>query len=64
MSYDYLYKIVILGDSSSGKTCFLNKYISNKNFNNFLPTIGVTLIQKFRVSDNKRVKLLYGIPRQ
>lgn len=58
MSYDYLYKIVILGDSSSGKTCFLNKYVSNKNLNNFLPTIGVDFNAKVvECPDNKIVKV-------
>jgi len=58
MSYDFLYKIVIMGDSNSGKTCFLNKYISNINLNNSLPTIGVDFNSKIvEVSNNKKVKI-------
>lgn len=58
MCYDFLYRIVILGDSSSGKTCFLHKYISNTNLINSLPTIGVDFNSKIvEVANNKKVKI-------
>lgn len=41
MSYELLYKIVIFGDSSTGKTNFLNKYITNEDFKPRPPTLGV-----------------------
>ena len=41
MSYEYLYRIVIIGDSGVGKTTFMNKYI-NKNFKiSPVPTVGI-----------------------
>lgn len=41
MSYDYIYRIVILGDCCSGKSAFMEKYINNENNGRYLPTIGV-----------------------
>ncbi len=41
MEYDYLYKIILLGDSGSGKTSFMDKYLDNLSPNNTEPTIGV-----------------------
>lgn len=37
---DYLFKILILGDSSVGKTCLLLKYVDDKFSTNHMPTIG------------------------
>ena len=37
---DYLLKVLILGDSSVGKTCLLMKYVDDKFLNNHMPTIG------------------------
>jgi len=40
-TYDYLYKIILIGDSGVGKTNLLSRYTRNKfNFNSG-PTIGV-----------------------
>jgi len=58
MSYEYLYRIVILGDSCAGKTSFMNKYISNKKEFNNLPTIGVDFNAKIMNGpENKKVKV-------
>lgn len=40
---DYLLKVLILGDSSVGKTCLLMKYVDDKFLNNHMPTIGSKL---------------------
>ena len=37
---DYLFKVLILGDSSVGKTCLLLKYTEDKFTNTHMPTIG------------------------
>lgn len=58
MNYEYLFRIVILGDSCSGKTSFMNKYISNETVITHLPTIGVDFNAKiFNGPENKRIKL-------
>lgn len=40
------FKIVLLGDSSSGKTSILEKYINNKIINNYNTTICVNYVRK------------------
>ena len=39
--FDYLFKIVLIGDSGVGKTNILAKLLSNKFYENSKPTIGV-----------------------
>lgn len=59
MAYQYLYRIVIIGDSCSGKSSFLHKYITNAKIKNPLPTIGVDFDSKIVSSpNNKKVKVL------
>ena len=58
MSYEYLYRIVILGDSCSGKTSFMNKYISNEHKIINLPTIGVDFNARIiNGPENKKIKV-------
>ena len=58
MSYEYLYRIVILGDSCSGKTSFMNKYISNEHKITNLPTIGVDFNARIiNGPENKKIKV-------
>lgn len=59
MSYEYLYRIVILGDSAVGKTTFMNKYIANKNFKNApVPTVGIDFGSKIIDGpENKKIKI-------
>ena len=41
-NYDVLLKLIIIGDSSVGKTCILNSFLRNKEFNpNSQHTVGV-----------------------
>lgn len=37
---EYLFKILILGDSSVGKTCLLLQFCDNNFVPNHMPTIG------------------------
>lgn len=39
--YDYLFKIVLVGDSDVGKTQILTKYIDNYFTKDSKPTVGV-----------------------
>lgn len=58
MSYDYLYRIVILGDSCAGKTSFMSKYVTNEKYHTPLPTIGVDFNSKIiNGPDDKIIKI-------
>eukprot|EP01095_Lingulamoeba_sp_RSL-Kostka_P011414 TRINITY_DN431_c0_g1_i1.p1 TRINITY_DN431_c0_g1~~TRINITY_DN431_c0_g1_i1.p1 ORF type:complete len:343 (-),score=80.99 TRINITY_DN431_c0_g1_i1:83-1111(-) len=53
-SYDYIYKIILLGDSNVGKTSILNRFIKDKFNNVNKPTIGVEFACK-SVNINGRI---------
>ncbi len=55
MNYDYLYRIVLFGDSAVGKTSFMNKYIKNEDIQNYLPTIGVDFGAKLIKYDTNNI---------
>ena len=55
--YDYLFKIMILGDSAVGKTSFITKYVSNKFGERYLCTIGIDYQEKLLVKNEKDIKL-------
>lgn len=55
MNYDYLYRIVLFGDSAVGKTSFMNKYIKNDDIQNYLPTIGVDFGAKLIKYNNHKI---------
>lgn len=39
--YDRLAKILLVGDSGVGKTCFLLRFVSNEHKVDHLPTVGI-----------------------
>ena len=50
---EMIFKIILIGDSSSGKTNIINRYISNKFVENSQPTIGVEMFSKdFQIEDD------------
>lgn len=55
--YDYLFKLLLIGNSSVGKSCLLLRFSDNIFNDNFLPTIGVDF--KIRTFDlqNKTIKM-------
>ncbi|KAL4481620.1 hypothetical protein ABPG74_007709 [Tetrahymena malaccensis] len=55
--YDTLIKLLILGDSGVGKTCFLVNYCKKPFTRMHLPTIGIDYEHKYEDVDGKRVKL-------
>ena len=58
MSNEFLYKILILGDYSVGKTSFLNRYVSNSFLSKTLSTLGVEYVLKnAKMKDGSIVKL-------
>ena len=53
-----LYKILILGDSTVGKTCFLTRYADNTFQENQLATLGVDYkLKNIKMEDGNIVKL-------
>lgn len=59
MNYDYLYRIVLFGDSAVGKTSFMNKYIKSEDIQNYLPTIGVDFGAKLIKYDTHHILKLH-----
>jgi Ras-related protein Rab-1A len=55
--YDYLFKLLLIGNSGVGKSCMLMRYAENAFTNNFYNTIGVDFKIKTIQLDNKQVKL-------
>lgn len=56
-SYDKNFKILILGDSSVGKTCLLLRYTENKFANHYFTTIGLDCKFKSLKIDDKLIGL-------
>ena len=44
---DQIFKVVILGDASVGKSCFYDRYVYEKFSNSYISTIGVNVAVKF-----------------
>jgi small GTP-binding protein len=55
--YDYIFKLLIIGDSYVGKSSLLSKYVDNIFDENFNATIGVDFKSKHLDIDDKMVKL-------
>jgi small GTP-binding protein len=56
-TYDYMFKLLIVGESGVGKTCMLLRFADNLFEENFLSTIGVDFkVKEITVGDQK-VKL-------
>lgn len=58
--YDYLIKLLALGDSGVGKTTFLHRYTDNKFNRKFPTTVGIDFREKRVVSD-ARCNVLLGV---
>ena len=54
--YDVLFKIILGGDTSVGKTNIINKYIKNEFHEDFFATIGVEFSHKQFIIDNHKIK--------
>jgi len=57
MDYDYLVKVVTIGDSGVGKTCLLHRWTENRWDEAFISTIGVDFAIKTFDHNGKRTKL-------
>lgn len=55
--YDYLFKILLIGDSGVGKSSLMRKYINNEYNESYISTIGVDFSIKTLNIDNKKIKI-------
>ena len=54
---DYKIKIALCGDSGVGKTCFVDKYVSETTNRKYVPTVGVNYAYKILTLQKKRIKI-------
>lgn len=57
MSHDFLFKLLIVGESGVGKTCMLLRFADDKFEETFLSTIGVDFKVKEIDCEGKKIKL-------
>lgn len=57
---EYVFKIVVLGDSAVGKTSLINQYVEKSFKEDYKPTLGANIIRKDVLIDhiNARVRLI------
>lgn len=55
--FDYLFKIVLIGDCGTGKTCIVQRLKSGNFIERHGNTIGVDFSMKTLVVDGKKVKV-------
>jgi len=55
--YDYLFKLLLIGDSGVGKSCLLLRFADNVYTDSYISTIGVDFKIKTLTIDGKTVKL-------
>jgi len=57
MDYDYLFKLLLIGDSGVGKSCLLLRFADNTYTDSYISTIGVDFKIRTLEIDGKTVKL-------
>lgn len=55
--YDYLFKLVLVGDSGVGKSCLLLRFADDTFNESYISTIGVDFRFRTLIVDGKSVKL-------
>jgi len=57
MSYDYLYKVILIGNTGVGKTSYCDKLVHDTYTSIFIPTLGVDFFSKsIKLHDNTVIK--------
>ena len=56
-NFDYMFKLLIIGNSSVGKTSFLFRYADDSFDSSFVSTVGIDFKVKTMFRQDKRVKL-------
>ena len=57
MSYDYLFKFIVIGDQGVGKSTLLQRFTDNTFTGNHEPTIGIEFVIRTVEINGKRVRL-------
>eukprot|EP00002_Diphylleia_rotans_P029398 TRINITY_DN598_c0_g2_i1.p1 TRINITY_DN598_c0_g2~~TRINITY_DN598_c0_g2_i1.p1 ORF type:complete len:182 (-),score=40.58 TRINITY_DN598_c0_g2_i1:229-774(-) len=57
VDYDYLFKVLIIGDSGTGKSCLMSRLVDGSYDGNFVSTIGVDFKITTLQVEGKEVKL-------
>ena len=57
LEFDYLFKIVLIGDSGIGKSCLLLRFADDSFTENFISTIGVDFRFRTLNVDERNIKL-------
>ena len=55
--YDFIFKVLLLGNSDVGKSSLILRYVDQTWSDSFVPTIGVDFKVKSLVIDNKKIKM-------
>jgi GTPase SAR1 family protein len=63
-NFDYMFKLLIIGNSSVGKTSFLFRYADDSFTSAFVSTVGIDFKVKTVFRHDKRVKLQIWVRRQ
>ncbi len=57
MNFEYLCKLIVVGDSGVGKSALLRRLVDNHYADSYAPTIGVDFKFKEIVAHDKTIKL-------
>ena len=57
LQYDYLFKVLLIGDSGVGKSCLLLRYADSSHRETYVNTIGVDFKIKTIKLGSKRIRL-------
>ena len=57
MSYDFIFKFIIIGDSNVGKSSLMTRFIYDSMINDYESTVGVDFGSKMIDLNNKKIKL-------
>lgn len=56
--YEYLFKVIVVGDSGTGKTSIIRRYVTNSYVASYKATIGLDFcVKKIKWNDNAEVSL-------
>merc|ERR1712228_105547 len=56
-AYDYLFKLTLIGDAQTGKSCLMQQFVDNKFTQEYIPTIGVDFKSTSIETNNKIIKI-------